>query len=128
MIICFGSITSYLGAGFLFVHHPITALFNGEKIFGSVYYLSVMVIGVLGLVGAASILVKILFPNINVISKNKILTFMSMAVFIVIFQIAFNLNELALWWQLAIALVVLPIIGSVHLMYLGRDYLFHKNS
>jgi len=92
----------------------------------SVKYFLVVIVGAMGLVAIISLAIKVISPTRNVITRGKLLVFISLAVFLNIITLISVLNDNSTEIPIIISLI-LPLIGSLHFMYLGRKYLFLSN-
>jgi len=97
----------------------------GSQFYLSVKYLIVVIIGAMGLIAIVSLAIKVISPASNVISRGKLILFVCLAVFLDIAMLISVLNDKVPDIPIVISLI-LPLIGSFHLMYLGRRYLFNS--
>ncbi|WP_036127941.1 hypothetical protein [Marinobacter nitratireducens] len=122
VVICFGPAFIILLMGLVVIPVALESLVNGHM--AGVYLLAMLLGGWLGMAALISLVIKILEPDSRTLSPRKILLFMSFGI-LAVSGFLVMAGEGGGSWQLGIA--SLPLAASVHLIYLGRNYVFGKN-
>ncbi|WP_447528444.1 hypothetical protein [Vreelandella sp. TE19] len=122
VIICFGPALLILVMGFVVIPVAFQSLVDGHAT--GAYILAMLIGGCFGMAALISLVVKILEPDLRTLLPRKILLFMSFGMLALIgFLIMAGKGGVS--WQLGIA--SLPLVASIHLIYVGRGYVFGKN-
>lgn len=121
VVICFGPAFILLAMGMAIIPTALRSLFSGH--FYGLYILGMLVGGVLGITGLIALTIKILEPESNTLAPSKVKLFISLGILAVLGFLVMA-SEGGPAWQLAV--VSLPIIASIHLLYLGRSYVFYN--
>lgn len=123
VVICFSPVClAVLSCSFIWFF-VIYDWFNGEFRFN---LMALVVLGAyLGLLGALDLVTKIIEPKRIVLSPKLMTTFLGAGFLAALLSASFlfSLDPL-----LAIFLVVFPVLSGGHLIYLGRNYVFHYSS
>ena len=122
VVICFGPSFLILAMGLIVIPVAISSLIEGQ--FSGLYLLAMLLGGGFGMAALLSLVIKVMEPDSHVLSPAKIRVFMAMGV-VAIVGFLFMVSEGGASWQM-IALC-LPILSSLHLLYLGRQYVFSSN-
>jgi hypothetical protein len=103
--------------GLIVIPVAISSLLEGQ--FSGLYLMAMLLGGSFGMVGIISLVLKIIEPESSVLSPTKIKIFMAMGL-ISILGFLFMVSEGGISWQMVV--LCLPILSSLHLLYLGRRY------
>jgi hypothetical protein len=122
VVICFGPAFLILVMGFVVIPVAFQSLVNGDT--AGVYLLAMLLGGCFGMAALISLMIKILEPDSRTLSPRKILLFMSFGI-LALLGFLIMAGEGGVSWQLGIA--SLPLVASIHLIYMGRGYVFTKN-
>lgn len=120
--ICFGPAFLILVVGLVFIPVALQSLASGHM--AGAYLLAMLLGGMFGMAAVISLVIKILEPDSRTLSSRKILLFMAFGI-LAISGFLIIASDGRVSWQLGIA--SLPLAASIHLIYLGRGYVFGKN-
>ena len=118
-IVCFGSLVLLLGMGLV----ALPAAFAGGAHSQFAWQLVTMLtLGFIGLWGLTQLVLKVVYPQRQVAAPQAIVITLLMGIAsLLIFHQLMALSRAA-----TTTLVVLPLLGSAHFLFLGRDYLVRK--
>ncbi len=122
VIVCYGPAFLLWGMGLIVIPISITSLASGQ--ISGLYLLAMLAGGGLGMAALISLVIKIMGSDSQIMSPFKIKLFMASGVIAII---AFLFMANVGGFNLLSILLLLPIIASIHLIYLGRSYIFNKN-
>ena len=123
IFVLFAAPTIMLFGSIFYSNITLYKILNGKELDSIFGWLFINIGGVLGMVAIISLLIKIMLPNRNIPSPRKIIFFIIMGVIPIILAAYFILSIVEPnFFHLFVFLF--PIIGSAHLMYLNRVYLF----
>ncbi len=119
---CFGPSLLILAMRLIVIPVAISSMFEGR--FSGLYVLAMLLGGGFGMAALLSLVIKIMEPDSRVLSPSKIKIFMAMGIS-AIAGFLFMVSESGASWQMFV--LCLPILSSLHLFYLGRQYVFARN-
>ncbi|MEH6566788.1 MAG: hypothetical protein V7756_15775 [Halopseudomonas sp.] len=118
-VVCFGSLVVLLGLGLIAL--PLAFSAEGDNVFGW-QLVAMLGGGFVGLWGVTQLVLKVAYPARQVASPRAIVS-----------TLLLGIGALLLFYQwlllsraATLTLVVLPLLGTAHFLFLGRDYLVRQ--
>ena len=121
VLVCYGPAVCYLAIGLAFVPFWLLSALTGE--FAALTLLLMVVGGVCGIIALVALVIKLLNPRMAVISAGKI-RILSMFGMVASVAILLQTGSLDRLYQAETLVFLLPVVASVHIIYLGRNYYF----
>lgn len=119
--VCFAPATLQLTLGLIVAPMQIFFLVTGETSaqFGALGFLAIVAAGICGLVALYSVMKWLLFHSATSLRPRTVVYLMCIGILPLIAFAPFAVHNI-----LGVITVILPLVGSVHLAWLARDYLF----
>ena len=121
IILLFAPVTTFASIGLVFSSVFFIKFFEATD-FEALFFAVLPIFGFVGLFGVLQLLLKILFPrSIRLFAKSVTveLMFGVIPIFVFLFIPAFSSEDLELK---SLIIFVAPLIGLIHLLFLGRQY------
>lgn len=126
-IILYGPAISMLTIGYRNIDKFLLGLQDVQYLYKSIEIIILLIVGTLGMLAAISILIKIIIPNTKAIPANIAKILILLMLVALMYKLVLAISS-GLRWEIINGLIVMPLVATIHFVYLGRDYLFINNA
>ena len=123
MALLFSPTIGLIFIGYKHLDKPYEIFQTGENIPIGAGYILILLFATLGIIGVLSVLIKLFFKNLTVLPAKLTLTFLGTALLAILYGLYwFIVNDIR--WEIVAGVAIWPLLGIIHAVYLGREYLF----